>query len=315
MRARGTHVWWAIALVLVAGCNQIFGLALPVGGEEVFDARDHDARVIDGPADRDGDGVIDGDDNCPGAENPGQEDEDSDRHGDRCDLCPHLGQADDVDGDEDNIPDACDPYPTLSGGRLRWSGFHSGDELDEWDVAGAGGAEWANGEVRLTPVLDGEVRFLRKEDDTNAHRRTQVIAALTVEAPNAGGVARRALGLVTNLGGIATNDFFLCQIETDLPVTDVRLREYRIEGAVAASIASATIGAVYPAGDVILQLDVGDDVGSDTTVGMSCALSGVVGSHSLTPAAGITDLTPGFSGVRTIGVPARVRWAVIIDHP
>ena len=141
MRARGTVVWWAIALAGTAGCNQLFGLEAPVGDDEVVDAgRIHDARVIDGPADRDMDGVIDADDLCPDAADPGQHDEDGDGRGDRCDLCPHLGQSDDADNDEDGIPDACDAYPAISGGRLRWSGFHTGDVMLDWRASGDGHA-------------------------------------------------------------------------------------------------------------------------------------------------------------------------------
>ena len=76
-----------------------------------------------------GDGVCDGNDNCPGISNPGQEDADSDGFGDVCDFCVGFGGADsDGDGlcdpgdncptdanpgqedaDFDGIGDACDP--------------------------------------------------------------------------------------------------------------------------------------------------------------------------------------------------------------
>jgi hypothetical protein len=306
--------WWAFALALVAGCNQILGLDAPAGGGGDGDARDHDAHIIDGPADRDGDGVNDPDDLCPDAFDPGQEDEDGDRRGDRCDLCPHLAQQDDVDGEEDGIPDACDPFPAIAGGRLRWNGFHRGDELDDWGVTGAGGAEWASGEVRIAPVLDGEVRLLRREDDGNDRKRTRVIAALTFEPPSAGGAARRAVGLVTDVGGISNADYFLCQIETDLPVTQVRLADYRIQGAVASAIASLNVGSTYPAAEVEMEFELGgvDELNAPRTA--ACRASAVEGSAQL-PATEVIDLPPGRTGVRSVGVPVRVRWIVIIDHP
>ncbi len=47
-----------------------------------------DLYCIDTNGDRDGDGVPDGEDNCPDVANPGQEDEDGDGLGDACDSCP-----------------------------------------------------------------------------------------------------------------------------------------------------------------------------------------------------------------------------------
>lgn len=70
--------------------------------------------------DSDGDGVLDGDDNCPTVHNPGQEDADDDTIGDVCDECT------DTDGDgygnpgypantcpDDNCPDIYNPDQTL----------------------------------------------------------------------------------------------------------------------------------------------------------------------------------------------------------
>jgi hypothetical protein len=51
------------------------------------------------PLDSDGDGVADGDDNCPRFPNPDQADRDDDRLGDPCDPCPAGGDALDADGD------------------------------------------------------------------------------------------------------------------------------------------------------------------------------------------------------------------------
>jgi Ca2+-binding RTX toxin-like protein len=70
------------------------------------------AWVPAGPwdADTDGDGVADGDDNCPTSANAGQTDADGDGTGDVCDANDQDGPAGDADGD--GIPNASDPDDT-----------------------------------------------------------------------------------------------------------------------------------------------------------------------------------------------------------
>jgi len=51
------------------------------------------------PVDSDGDGIVDGDDNCPDRANLDQVDTDSDGVGDVCDECPRGGEDRDLDGD------------------------------------------------------------------------------------------------------------------------------------------------------------------------------------------------------------------------
>jgi serine protease len=61
------------------------------------------------PADADGDGVADWQDNCPGVYNPGQADADGDGIGDACDNCPGTYNPGQEDLDGDGSGDACDP--------------------------------------------------------------------------------------------------------------------------------------------------------------------------------------------------------------
>lgn len=58
--------------------------------------------------DKDRDGIIDIDDNCPLVPNPLQEDEDGDGIGDACDNCPLVANPDQNDYDGDGIGDTCD---------------------------------------------------------------------------------------------------------------------------------------------------------------------------------------------------------------
>ncbi len=59
--------------------------------------------------DADGDGVANGEDNCPFTSNVQQLDGDGDGVGDVCDNCPEVYNAHQGDHDEDGIGDACDP--------------------------------------------------------------------------------------------------------------------------------------------------------------------------------------------------------------
>lgn len=69
------------------------------------------AHAIPVPADSDGDGIWDSDDNCMFVANPSQTDSDGDGVGDACDVCP--GFDDNVDLDGNGVPDGCDGPPDL----------------------------------------------------------------------------------------------------------------------------------------------------------------------------------------------------------
>jgi Ca2+-binding RTX toxin-like protein len=63
--------------------------------------------------DGDGDGVADGDDNCPETANPDQADNDNDGTGDACDPDDDndgIPDAEDDDANGDGVPDGCEPF-------------------------------------------------------------------------------------------------------------------------------------------------------------------------------------------------------------
>jgi CubicO group peptidase (beta-lactamase class C family) len=61
--------------------------------------------------DDDGDGIVNGYDNCDDVANPDQEDIDSDSYGDSCDNCPAISNLDQADADADGAGDSCDICP------------------------------------------------------------------------------------------------------------------------------------------------------------------------------------------------------------
>jgi|GEM_PF-3016102 len=63
---------------------------------------------LDFDPDSDGDGVIDGEDDCPDDFDPAQLDEDEDGVGDACDVCPGISDSDQADSDGDGIGDRCE---------------------------------------------------------------------------------------------------------------------------------------------------------------------------------------------------------------
>ncbi len=89
-------VAFVLGLTDTAGQEATFTCTPPGSGERVG-------------IDRDEDGIRDGDDNCPGAANPGQQDADSDGIGDACEV---KACSDGIDNDGDGTFDLLDPQCT-----------------------------------------------------------------------------------------------------------------------------------------------------------------------------------------------------------
>lgn len=64
--------------------------------------------------DLDGDGVLNGVDNCPSVPNPNQFNDDIDTYGNDCDNCPSQNNQDQADSDGDSRGDVCDNCPTMA---------------------------------------------------------------------------------------------------------------------------------------------------------------------------------------------------------
>jgi hypothetical protein len=98
----------ALALLVCAGCNQVFGLDPPSRGD------DADADVRDGDS---SDAADDGG-GGPDASCAVGHDEDIDGIVDACDNCPHVYNQTQNDTDLDGVGEACDPRPTSPGDRI-----------------------------------------------------------------------------------------------------------------------------------------------------------------------------------------------------
>jgi hypothetical protein len=99
------------------------GAPQPAGDELSFQVLVADDGNPPGVLDSDGDGWVDGSDNCEFVANPDQTDSDVDGRGDACDSCPGDFDPAGTDGDGDGIGDACDncslgcnPVLSASGG-------------------------------------------------------------------------------------------------------------------------------------------------------------------------------------------------------
>jgi hypothetical protein len=132
-----------VLLALCAACNQVLGVEAT-------------ALVPDAPppADTDGDGTADIDDNCPLAND--QNDEDDDGVGDVCDNCPLVANPkQESGGDQDLVGDACDPRPDVTGDCLV--------VFDAFSAPDTFAAHWQpfvfSGEVPAIEAQPGHVRI------------------------------------------------------------------------------------------------------------------------------------------------------------
>ena len=154
-----------IFVVAIAACGDD-------GGRDLPDAN---------PADLDGDGVLNAQDNCPNRTNADQHDEDHDAIGDACDNCPTIANADQADTTEaamngqfpDGVGNACDLRPGLGGDDLAsLATFSSANDANRFTGTGwtvdadaavsMGNAQWQSksGEQGDGAILVAEISAL-----------------------------------------------------------------------------------------------------------------------------------------------------------
>jgi hypothetical protein len=152
-------VWRLAVVVLLAACNQLYGLdptvALPPADSSLPD-EDHD-------------GTPDLTDNCPQLAND-QSDDDDDGLGNVCDSCPLFANLDQDDFDGDGIGDVCDPEPTSATDCLIvFDSFDDPAALEQhWrvlaDAGAAASVEPTSGAVILHPKVDSELTLIALDD-------------------------------------------------------------------------------------------------------------------------------------------------------
>jgi hypothetical protein len=149
--------------------------------------------------DRDGDSVMNANDNCPDVANTDQGDEDSDQIGDRCDLCPQLPGGSTADADGDAIGDACDPNPGVRDATWLFEGFHG--SLPVWP----GSNLWRSStdSIRVAaagePAPDSEYLVLPLNAEGRTYDNYSTAITITVEQVAAG--SEKGLGVVLRRHG------------------------------------------------------------------------------------------------------------------
>lgn len=196
-------------LVLLAGCNQLYGL----GETELAPA------TIDG----DEDGSHDGIDNCPADPNPTQADADGDGLGDVCDNCPLVANADQGDvGDEDGVGDACDPHPIDGGDCLVLvDSFHDPDAfVRHWQLLRAPDDTTSDVIVETTSVTlqprDASTRFaIAPLDDTGA----RILDSFDVQAKGHVQLEVAGTGIAVGSDVFDPISGYTCELGAGIPLT------------------------------------------------------------------------------------------------
>jgi Thrombospondin type 3 repeat len=256
---------------------------------------------------RDGDGVVDGSDNCPDVRNPTQHDEDADAYGDVCDLCPHIGDPMQPDADGDAVGDACDPDPLARNAIVEFLPFEGAGVPDGWNAEVEAGDDWAvvGGDLVVSVADDDVGRFTRRLVVTPGLRIETAFTVVSL-APFMAGFPYRSIGIATESGGpIGADDTFFAGLTQEVGTPAAAALEALLLRSGASMTALAT-------------RSLGEPVALGERYRLSCAHGGAdrvidVSGPRVASIAANTPLTSGEVGVRVRGMQVRVHYLVMIQ--
>ncbi|MEZ4363566.1 MAG: thrombospondin type 3 repeat-containing protein [Kofleriaceae bacterium] len=253
------------------------------------------------PADLDGDGLLNGADNCPRVANPKQHDEDHDTVGDVCDNCPHVANANQANADGDGVGDACDPRPTTAGDKI--------ELFLAFDAPLPSNVTTPRGSWTLDPVRD-----VIQQSSDNQGTPAELLVAGTRDGATVVTGGRITAGtnhvwLTVTLGEIS--DYYTCGYYDYVP------DRYYNNGMVELYTRSADrfdwIAGSSPAARLDLTSAFSLRATAESTVKrVQCATSDTRGSASVDTSA--TNLVPGRVGVRSTGVKYELDYLLVLGR-
>ncbi len=253
-----------------------------------------DAPPLDPLADEDGDGVLNGVDNCVTVENAEQGDEDGDLVGDRCDPCPIVAGGDDTDAD--GVGDACDPRPESPGDRIVvFEGFVTG-LVSTWQTNGE--ISVGRGTARFEAGAGETISLSRPAPDTQA---LEVRALVVLDNLQAVGMDLGSVSLVERFSAFADTGY-ACQLSALRTGTQAQLRIFDL------GTAAVLDTAAHP---------------FDERVEYELRLRRVradVACRATAPVLELAKATPAVGAVGNVGIRVRaakldVAWVMVVSSP
>ena len=274
----------------------------------------------DGPppmTDSDGDGILDGQDNCPSVRNPSQHDEDGDHVGDPCDNCPHVANADqanrgeiDNGGARDGVGDACDPYPRGVGDRIFFfDGFEGTALSSSWTALSGGTHATASVSGDQLHLVDEQAKRIAVMWNALPGRQVTVDARATVNAI-APGNTYRAVGPVVRFAVVGGKlNLYSCEILGSS--SPAQLQVLRIDQNVSAQLSATGAGGALGTGTLQFRFrEIPGPPGSPAELRCELRRDGDDRATSATDGA----LPEAAVGFRTHGVGVDLDYVIAFDH-